>query len=156
MVLSIDLDTLAVTPAAVSVRRGDVLRVHVSFLQGGVVRELPSDAVGRLVVKKVGDFSGEVVAGSRPWGPVGITPPPAHWRKVGASVNARYIFDLNLNTQQMNDLFLAAAGELAEVQLVLEVEWSCRGMRTTAQRVTFRVGNDYLRSNDVPPAILLA
>lgn len=153
MLLSIDLDTLEVTPATVSARRGDRFRVQVSFTQGGVVRELPSDATGRLVIKKSGDFSGGVVAGSRPRGPLGATPPPPHWRKVGSSVNTYYIFDLELNTQQMDELFVTLAGEVAQVELILEIEWSHRGGRRTARRVGFTVENDYARVNDEPPTI---
>jgi hypothetical protein len=153
MLLSIDLATLEVTPAVVAVRRGDRFRVEVRFVSGGVASELTSGAVGRLVVKKTGDFSGAVVAGSRPMGPP-ATPPPPHRRKVGYAANAYYVFDLDLNTQQMDELFVTLAGEVALVELILEIEWGYRGMRRTSKAVKFTVENDYARTNDEPPTVI--
>ena len=145
MRLSIDLDTLAVsdyTGSAVqslSARRGDTFPVHVRFTQGGVGRELPHTATGRLSIKNTRDYSGPMVAGS------------AGWRKVGHGAAAYYVFPLNLATQQLVDAFSSPSGELAQVSFVLEVEWSHRGERQTSRSVAFVVDNDYTRTDEVQP-----
>jgi hypothetical protein len=145
MRISINLDTLAVGDSTgsalqtLSTRRSDAFPIRLGFLQGGVGKELPSGAVGRLAIKNTRDYSGVLVAGS-----------PA-WRKVGYGSSAYYVFILNLATQQMDEAFFTLSGELAQVSFTMEIEWAYRGVRQTSRPVAFVVDNDYTRSGDVPP-----
>jgi len=145
MRLSIDLDTFAVgdyTGSAVQVlsaRRGDVFPVQVRFTQGGVGKELPHAATGRLAIKSAQDYSGPMVAGS------------TSWRKVGYGAAAYYVFQLSLATEPVAEAFSSLSGELAQVSFVMEVEWAHRGVRRTSRAVTFTVDNDYTRPSDQAP-----
>jgi hypothetical protein len=142
MRLSIDLDTLAVSDytggavQALSARRGDVFPVRVRFTQGGVGRELPQAATGKLAVKALKDYSGSRVAGS------------AAWRRVGYGSSAQYVFQLDLSVESVSQAFAADSGELAQVTFALEIEWMHRGERHTSRAVSLVVDNDYIRADE--------
>ncbi len=152
MRLFVDLDTLAISDyknsAIVSARakRSDSFPVEVKFTRDGVVQELPSGTVGRIVIKRNLDFSGFPIA----WAPV--------WRKFGAQKSAYYILNLNLHTQQVVDQFLTLSGESASIVTALEIQWEYRGMRRTSQSIVFTIENDYVRLEDeqeVPTPIII-
>lgn len=148
MRLSIDLDTLAVSDytgsavQALSARRGDVFPVQVRFTQGGVVKELPHAATGKLAIKSAQDYSGPMVAGGN------------SWRKMGYGSAAYYVFPLSMDTEPVAEAFASLSGELPQVSFVLEIEWAYRGLRRTSRAVTFTVDNDYTRPGDQAPGIL--
>lgn len=143
MRLSIDLDTFAVsdyTGSAVqtlSARRGDVFPVQVRFTQGGVVKELPYAAIGRLAIKNAQDYSGPMVAGS------------TTWRKIGYGTATYYVFQLSLNTERLSEVF--ASGEVAQASFVIEIEWAHRGVRQTSRAVAFTVDNDFIQGDEAAP-----
>jgi hypothetical protein len=147
MRISIDLDTLAVGDfqgsalQALSARRGDAFPVSVRFIQGGVGKELPGAATGRLALKNPQDYSGGLVAG-------GLA-----WRKVGHGAAAYYVFPLDLSTQQVGAAFDAEGGSaLAQVTFAMEIEWAHRGLRKTSRSVAFVVDNDYIQPDEGTPA----
>jgi len=66
----------------ISLRRGDVLPIEVSFLADGKVTELPAAAVGQLAIKSTPDGAFLALTNS--------------WAKTGIGTEAVYVFDLNL------------------------------------------------------------
>ena len=146
MRISIDLDTLAVgdfqggTLQTLSARRGDAFPVHVRFIQGGVGRELPHTATGKLALKNPQDYAGGLMAGS------------LSWRKVGYGASAYYVFPLSLATEQMVEAFAGLSGELAQKTFAMEIEWTHRGVRQTSRPVSFVVDNDYIQPDEGTPA----
>ena len=142
MRLYVDLDTLAVSDysnaalASMRAKRSDRFSVELKFTQGGITRELPSGATGRIVIKRVLDFSGYPIA----WAPA--------WRKVGFGPSVYYLMRVNLHTQQVEDQFLTLSGELTSISTALEIQWEHRGTRRTSQSVPLTIENDYVRLAD--------
>jgi hypothetical protein len=147
MRLFVDLDTLVVSDyqnaalSAITARRSDRFPVHVRFQRGGVVQELPYGATGKIVLKKISDFSGYPVA----WSP--------GWRKLGYGTGSYYAFQLDLFTRQVVDQFLSLQGELPSIALAMEIQWGYRGTRRASRAVPFTIENDYVRLEDAeePP-----
>ena len=137
MRLFVDLDTLAVTEAgrgsSVDARRGDRFPVEVRFRRGGIVEELSAAAVGRLVVKRNGDYSGLPLAQA------------ASWRRIGRSTASYYLFDLDLQAPEIDDLFEAPGGSLAQLALTIEIEWSQHRARRTTRPLPLTLFNDYAK-----------
>lgn len=150
MRLSIDLDTFSVSNyqgtevTSLVSKRGDKFYVEVGFTSEGVGVELPRAAEGRLVLKKPGDFSGTVYAGSVPF-----PPGESHWRKVGYGEAAVYVMQLDLDTIALRNLFTVNGSVLPRVSLGFEVEWIVEdgglAQRYSSKSVQFFVDNDYVR-----------
>jgi hypothetical protein len=146
MRLSIDLDTFAVSDytggavQSLSARRGDAFHVSVRFIQGGVGKELPGAATGKLALKNPQDYAGGIVAGS------------LSWRKVGYGASAYYVFPLNLSTERMDAAFASTGDPIAQKTFALEIEWMHRGLRQTSRSVSFVVDNDYIQPDEGTPA----
>lgn len=136
MRLTVDLDTLALSgPAAASTvdaRRGDRFPVEVRFVRGGIVQELPAAAVGRLVLKRSGDYGGLSLAS--------VT-----WRRLGRATAAYYLFDLDLHSGEIDSLFETPGARPVSVPLALEIEWTHRQNRRSTRPLPLTLLNDYAK-----------
>ena len=104
-------------------------------MRGGVAQEIPTGATGKLGLKADKDFNGAFVASD------------LAWTKSGAGVSATYVFDLNLNTLQINALF-ACVPTPSSVALMLEIEWAEGDLRTSSNTLAVTLGNDIVRGDE--------
>ena len=142
MQLFIDIDTLAVTPSPLQASRGDRFPVELRFRKNAQTIELPGGTVGRIVFRIAGDFSGDFVI-------------RAPWRKFGRATKAYYLFNVNFEHPDLDDLFVTLAGEVGVVDLIIEFEWERGPLRVSSQPVAIKVLNDYSRRDPLPPVITL-
>ncbi len=153
MKLAIDLDTGAVTDwngglggaTARRVKRADRLRVEAVFRVDGINIELPETAQGMLALKRS--------LGIRP-GPAGIVAAAGYvavasdWTVSGFGSGRVYVFDLNLNTVELNALF---AEEPESVALIAEVSVEQDHSVITSATFNVIVANDIIRPNTILP-----
>jgi len=110
MELTISLDTLSrVGSSPIALNQGDVIPLSVSFQQGGKTIELPHGSSGKVGIKK----------------DLGATEFLAYsdaWRQAGVGSSSSYLFDLNLDTLELQAALETSTGIAAimEVQVCLD------------------------------------
>jgi len=107
------------------------------FTDDGVVKDLGADAWGMLAVKIDGEE--DYLATAHPW------------IKVGSGPTTYYIFSLNLNTDEINDLFEVAAPSY-KIAAKMEIRFVYGGFDERTVTASFEIENSQI-SGDVPPAV---
>ncbi|MEI6492089.1 MAG: hypothetical protein WCO94_06035 [Verrucomicrobiota bacterium] len=144
MRIAIDLDDRTIRTwagqgiSSLTFKRRDRFPVEVRFMRGGVAQELPTGAAGKIGLKADKDFNGQFVASH------------LAWTKLGAGISATYVFDLNLNTIQINALF-ACVPTPSSVVLMLEIEWAEGDLRTSSNTLAVTLENDIVRGDEGIP-----
>jgi hypothetical protein len=125
---------------ALRMKRGDTVHVIVRFCRGIVVVELGSGAAGQLGIKEVGDYDGDFVAAA------------PSWTKAGTGSGTTYTFELNLNTEELDDLLgVGAPADVASVELNFEMEFTVGDAITSSNTVRLTVDNDVIRGTESGP-----
>lgn len=117
--------------------RRDIEAIDVKFVRNGEVVELSYGATGQLGIKS--EFDGAAIALD------------SEWSQKGAGSNAAYQFSLNLNTQELDDLFVT--DEEASIAAKLELEWTEAGTINTTLPCAAIVLNDVLRGTEGAPTL---
>jgi hypothetical protein len=126
--------------SALTFKRGDNLALAVKFCSGTTILELASGATGKMGMKEVGDFDGDLVGGA------------LSWTKTGTGTSTVYTFDLNLNTAELNTLLgVGEAADVASVNLNMEMEYIVSGQVTSSNTILATVQNDVNRDEDETP-----
>jgi hypothetical protein len=117
----------------ISFRRGDVLPIEVSFLADGKVTELPAAAVGQLAIKSAPDGAFLALTNS--------------WTKTGIGMEAVYVFDLNLNTQEL----ATALNRVDAIRALMEIEWVVGSYRYSSNSIPVIISETLIGGDNPPP-----
>lgn len=130
MQITIDLDSLKASGGPFSLKRLDFVPVDLVFKSGGLVVDLPYDAVGKLGVKLApgNDFLAYT----------------DHWVKEGIGSNAVYTFDVGLNTTAT----VAALASAPTLNAFIEVEWSTGGYRYFSSSLPISISDNVIAENE--------
>lgn len=142
MRIAIDLDTGEVRTwagqvitAAMAAKRRDRFPVEVRYLQNGIVVERPSGAAGVLALKPVGAYAGSFLSA-------------ATWTASGYGTSRTYNFDLNLNTEPIEERFL---DDVTSITLDAEISTSSDNDVRTSATFKMLIRNDLIRGDETPP-----
>ena len=116
-------------------KRRDRFPVELRFMQNGSVVSKPTGAVGVLALKDSIAYGTAFVAS-------------AEWSAAGYGSNSTYIFDLNLNTEPLEELF---DGEPNSKDLSAEVSVSQGSYVISSQTFGITVSNDVVRGDEESP-----
>lgn len=143
MQLSIEIQTNAVSTwrgsnfTSAKGKRYGRFPVLVRFTDNGVVKDLGTGASGLLGIKIDGEE--EYLAVAHPW------------EKVGSGAKTFYVFDLNLNTNEVEESFGAEPAPKVLAAL-LEIRYQFGIVDDRAATINYEIGNA-VNSGDVPPAV---
>lgn len=130
---------------ALRMKRGDTVQVIVRFCRGITLVELGTGAAGQLGIKEVDDYDGDFVAAA------------ASWTKAGTGTSTTYTFELNLDTEELDDLLgVGAAADVASVELNFELEFTVGDTVTSSNTVLLTVDNDVIRGTESGPTDIVA
>jgi hypothetical protein len=115
--------------------RRDIEAIDVKFVRNGQVVQLSYGSTGKLGIKS--EFDGSALALD------------TSWQERGNGNNAVYQFSLNLNTEELNDLFVTDEEE--SVVAKFELEWTEGGTINTTLPCTALILNDVLRGDEGAP-----
>jgi hypothetical protein len=142
MRIAIDIDSGAVRTWAgenvsfLPAKRRDRFPVEVQYRRNGVVVALADGAAGVLGLKPPGALSGGFVAAA------------SSWSVSGYGAGRVYVFDLNLNTTQLEALFTQ---EPASVALAVEVAVTTQDGERSSATFNMVVANDVVRGDEGSP-----
>lgn len=150
MRLFVDLDTEEVIPAPgvrdpveqVRVKRALSTRIEIQFTRAGLVVELPNDATGIFGVKESGKYDDDYVAAA------------LAWIKTGSGATTVYTFTLSLINTALDTLFAVdgdPANDVAQIELMAELQWTTGGNALKTPTLTFLVDNDVNRGGETVP-----
>ena len=125
-------------------KRAPSTRIEVQFTRGSIVQELPSDATGIFGVKESGRYDADYVAAA------------LAWVKTGTGADTVYTFTLSLINPALNGLFFVDGNPLndvAQVELMAELQWSTGGNALKTPTLTFLVDNDINRGGEAVPEL---
>ena len=129
-------------PRELFAARRDRVPLEIKFMQSGF-RDLPEGAYGRAGIKIEGQQGGQYLAYSE------------SWLKSGVGRDAVYTFVIDLNTLNLESLFLVDPAP-AFVAAILEMEWGYpiggAVSRETSLPVKVRIANDYINGNEDEPS----
>jgi hypothetical protein len=120
--------------------RRDIEAIDVKFVRGGKVVELSYGATGQIGIKNA--YSGTALALN------------TSWQQKGTGSSAAYQFSLNLNTEEINDLFPTDSED--SVVAKIEAEWSESGTINTTLPCSAIILNDVLRGTEGAPTLATA
>jgi len=143
MQLSIEIQTNAVSTwrgsnfTSAKGKRYGRFPVLVRFTDNGVAKDLGTGASGLLGIKIDGEE--EYLAVAHPW------------EKVGSGAKTFYVFDLNLNTEEIEEKFGAEAAPKVLAAL-LEIRYQYGLVDDRTATISYEIGNA-INSGDVPPPV---
>lgn len=145
---AIDLDNVLLTPSVTARSPLDRMvftsrnqrRVPLQFYRANLTGacEIPLGSSAQILIKRQGDFSSEAALARA------LT-----WEKEGQGAAAVYWFLLDLNTNEMNSIFLGEAE--MRTDLIFEVTLQIEGRTYTPPRVLCTVWRRYLAGNEGQP-----
>lgn len=145
---AIDLDNVLLTPSVTARSPLDRMvftsrnqrRVPLQFYRANLTGacEIPLGSSAQILIKRQGDFSSEAALARA------LT-----WEKEGQGAAAVYWFLLDLNTNEMNSIFLGEAE--MRTDLIFEVTLQIEGRTYTPPRVPCTVWRRYLAGNEGQP-----
>lgn len=145
MTIYVNLDTreFIVSPVLIApisqlyFTRRDIEAIDVKFVRNGEVVELSYGSTGQLGIKN--EFDGAALALD------------SEWSQKGFGSDATYQFSLNLNTQELDDLFVT--DEEASISAKVELEWTEGGTINTTLPCAAIILNDVLRGTEGAPTL---
>jgi hypothetical protein len=148
MTIYVSLDTrefvtspvLAIPITKMYFTRRDIEAVDVKFVRGGETVPLSYGAEGQLGIKSEFDGAALALDGS--------------WSEKGNDTNITYQFSLNLNTSEIDDLFVTDNEE--SVMAKLELTWTEGGTINTTLPCVAVILNDVLRGTEGAPTLATA
>jgi hypothetical protein len=134
MQISLSTESLArVGSSEISFRRGNLLPVEVVFLSEGRATDLPAGSVGKLALKSTPDGTFLALSDS--------------WTKAGIGASSAYVFDLNLNTEE-----LAAALNTADsIRALMEIEWMVGDYRYSSNAIPVVIYESLIQGEAAAP-----
>jgi len=145
MKFEIDLDTLALTAAVRTAKRGDAATFEVSFLRTGIAEDLPDDTVITFAAKALNDYTGDPVVFHNTF------------TRSEIGTDALYSGNPSFNTEELNALFVAAEGaaQIDYVDLIAEFSWATSGGLPSSSKTFFlRVERDVFQGTEGTPLSL--
>jgi hypothetical protein len=144
------------TLSGISLIRGDLLQIDLSFCSNNSVYELdPASsgltASGSLAIKQSGQYAGTLLAQGSTVATVSSSTPTYGFVKSGSGSSSVYTFGVNLNTTALAALFAAVSGvEPVSVSAMLEVSWTINGLVTSTNALPVTIYNDVNRTGASP------
>lgn len=155
MRLYVDLDSLRlrsgllnpeqIAGGRIELKRGDTIDLDVVFVRDSVAVEIDAEgteATGRFMLKRVGEFDSNPLVSA------------LSWVKIGTGQSTIYRFSPSLNTVELNAELGhdgSAGNDIASADLTGEIEWIIGSAITSTIPFSVRVYNDVIKGSEGAP-----
>lgn len=141
MNVNIDVDTLAfINTPAPSITRGDSFPVNITFLKNSEVVQLSDSATGLIGFKLSSAPSSDFLVSS------------SSWYLGGQGSNAYYSFNIDTNTQELSEAFVAA-GNPNSIGCLMEIQWVDSGYKSSSQSFFLNITNSLISGEEATPSV---